>query len=304
MLKVAAGCEMAWRFDLEKSVKEILAQFPLVTGDVYIHGYRCEEFQKLPGFSEGAAIPYFVATCMPEGAPAPRLITVKDATQSTGVISVIEMDTLPLKWVQAGAIGRNRVFLLRPCRQSTRGMSEETKKSVDAALIPGHVSLPAKVNYEMNPLMDFILPIKNDELIVDNFTWEEWLELLQAKLPKLGIEDMKAFWTTEDKDLLVRVVAWCVKKFVKFYEDELEELEDSAQQVLHEAIQLAFLAHKEELEAQQALYNSVLEYISGVHTFKIYPENEMLQQVLFSNQCNKLPSSEVTAVLPTFGIRA
>lgn len=58
--------DMMWDFDLGKYVEEeLLAKHP---GNVYIHGYRCEEFQLLPGISLGTAIPYFVATCMPPGA--------------------------------------------------------------------------------------------------------------------------------------------------------------------------------------------------------------------------------------------
>ena len=284
--------DMMWDFDLGKYVEEeLLAKHP---GNVYIHGYRCEEFQLLPGISLGTAIPYFVATCMPPGASAPSHVLVKDASQKTNATRVIGLNDLPLKWVKADGCGR--VFVLHRSRPNTRGMDEERKKLVEAALSGGQVFVPVPANYEMNPLADFIFSVPGDELFVDDFNWEKWLEELQTEF----VESMQVFWTTDNNELFDDVVMLCTKKFAELYQEELEE---SRHPALRKGIYEALLSHKVKLAAEQYRYNSASDYISDIRHFKIYPENELLQQVLSSNECNKILSGPVTAVFPGFELR-
>ena len=175
-----------------------------------------------------------------------------------------------------------------------RGMDDDCKKLVEAALTGGHVFVPAPVNYKTNPLTDFIFSVPGDELFVDDFNWKEWFKALKTTK---AVESMDVFWTTDNSKLFGDVVTFCTEKFVELFPDELEE---SSQPALREGIHKALLSHKEKLKVEQDRYNSVSDYAPDIQHFKIYPENEMLRGVLFSNKCNKLPSGAVTAVFPAF----
>ena len=126
--QVVRGKDMLWRFNLAHHVETLLARHQ---GHICIHGYRCEEYQSLPGVPDESTIPYFVATCLPPEAPAPSHVLVKDATQSTGVTRIVDMSELPLQWVNVA--GSDRVSVLRSFFRSKRGMKDEQKKLVEAA---------------------------------------------------------------------------------------------------------------------------------------------------------------------------
>jgi hypothetical protein len=284
-----------WEFDINHPVETLRVQ---LSGMIYLHGYRSEEFQIIEGVSGGTDVPYIVATCMPSGAPAPAHVWVKDATQKTQVSRIVKLSELPLEWVAVDS--DKRVYVLRPVHRSKRGKGETEVALMEAALTGGQVIVPGPVDYAANPLSDFIFKVANDDLVVDDFTWEDWLERLLPKLQDERVQSMEEFWALGDEEIFGRVVTYCTKKFVKFYE---EEFDLSMQQVLHNGIEKAFLVHKANLEVEQNRFDCFRSYFHDIKTYKIYPENEMLKKVLFRNECDKLANGKATGVFPIFGAR-
>ncbi|GAX13688.1 hypothetical protein FisN_2Hh564 [Fistulifera solaris] len=284
-----------WEFDIGRPVETLLGQ---LSGTIYLHGYRSEEFHLVEGVSGGTDVPFFVATCMPSGAPAPAHVLVKDATQKTQVSRIVELTDLPLEWVAVDS--DKRVYVLRPVHRSKRGKGETEVALMEAALTGGQVIVPGPVDYAANPFSDFIFEIANDDLIVADDIWENWLEKLLPKLQDEGVQSMEEFWTSGDKAIFDRVVTYCTKKFVKFYE---EEFDVSKQPVLHSSIENTFLVHKANLEVEQHRSDFFLPYFHDVKTYKIYPKNEMLNKVLFRDECNKLANGKATGVFPMFRTR-
>lgn len=289
-----------WAFDLGTHVTSILQKLP-EGYNVYLHGHRDEEYQTLPdlfGLKQGVTVPYFVAMCVPRGAPAPRHVFVKDANLKTDTVTIRDMNSLSLKWK---CVHDDKVYMLESSLRKTKVAVAALSAPDSLAMNGGDVIIPSAPDYSGNPFAEWIWETSDDEFFVDNYVWEE--KILEPITKALGKSDltMKDLWSLDEDAMFDFILPLALKHFFEHFEEDISK--DEYQEEVENEFRVALIAHKNKIEDEASLHAEFGTHGPQVRYFKIYPENEILKKVLFTGECAKINAGRASEVFPTFGSR-
>ena len=277
---------VSWKFNLAKYLTEIENQHP-GRYSYYLVGYRGEEQAVLKSLHSTwiFRIPFFVIHALPRGSADPSRIVSKNSKQD------FPMSALPLKWIEVDSKGLDIKILGSRFRRSS-AVNDDMEDLYSA----GCLWFPEPVDITKNPAEAFKFPNPDDpddEFFFDGFEmWRKTRNGVMNNLyqqaggdPNLAKDERVALKESMWEDLckgepavwVETVLEKALNKFFLFHE-ELdrqqweEEVKGKLEAVLYESILT--------LQDDMALYDKHSQIRKNTGLFKVYPENEYLQDFL------------------------
>ena len=232
----------------------------------------------------------FVVHALTKGAMPPNRVANSDLEKKT--VEYHSMKDLPLKWVQMGTFptGEEVKMLVSTARTTSRALASQT-----TVCSGGQFWFAIPIDYKENPGNDFVFDHRDDLFYFVEDMWCGTQAEVKRRLSKEGIAWVD-FCHWDEQHWLDVLLTIAVEMFFD-YKDDLHR--DECEPRVTELLADTFRSFKKKREAEELLFQQHKEVAEQCKHFKIYPENECLQDYLLGD-CKHISkwSGKAEAVYP------